>query len=102
MSPEISKFLSKRPLKQGIATLYALQMMYNRKQEIPEEANDLMSIIECDLNFLNNYWGPSMELLPQKYIQSTEKKLNDVVSKMEIDLYSLNKEVIQLLRGTNS
>ena len=99
MSPEISKFLSKRPLKQGIATLYALQMMYNQKQEVPEEANDLIPLMKVDLNFLNHYWSPSLELLPQKYIQSTEKKLNEIVSKMEIDLYSLDKEVIQILRG---
>ena len=99
MSPEISKFLSKRPLKQGIATLYALQMLYEVKQEIPEEANDLKSIMKTDLDFLNRYWAPSLELIPLKYRESTMKKINAIVSKIEIDLYSLDNEIFRLLRG---
>ena len=99
MSPEISKFLSKRPLKQGIATLYALQMMYNQEHKLPDEVTDLISIINTNLDFLNHYWRPSLDLLPKKYIQSTEKKINQILAKMEIDLYSLDREVIRLLRG---
>ena len=99
MSAEISKFLSKRPLKQGIATLYALQMMYNQEHKLPDEVTDLISIINTNLDFLNHYWRPSLDLLPKKYIQSTEKKINQILPKMEIDLYSLDREVIRLLRG---
>ena len=99
MSPEISTFLAKRPLKQGIATLYALQMMYKGKQQIPDEAKDLISLMKSDLHFLNHYWGPSLELLPRKYAKSTEKKLNTIIPKMKVDLYSIDKSITDVLRG---
>lgn len=102
MSAEISTFLLKRPLKQGIATLFALQVIYDLNQEIPEEANDLLPLMQTDLDFLNSYWEPSIELLPSKYREITEKKLTELVPKMEIDLYSLDKSVMKLLRRDNS
>jgi hypothetical protein len=101
MSPEISTFLSKRPLKQGIATLFALQMNYKRDKKIPVEVYDLLPLMGTDLNFLNMYWSPSLELLPSKYRAFTEQKLVQLVPKMEMDLYSLDSDVTRLLRGND-
>ena len=102
MSPEISKFLSKRPLKQGIATLYALQQIHNQTGTIPTEAGDLISLMDTNLEFLNYLWGPSLDLLPSKYRAATKDKLSHYASVMEFDLYELDETIINTLRGVSS
>ena len=99
MSPEISKFLSKRPLKQGLATLYALQMMKISKDEIPPEAEDLTSILDFDLSFLHDYWEPSLHLLPEKYREITTSKLNQIASPMTTNLLDIDVNLLIALRG---
>ena len=99
MSQEISKFLSKRPLKQGIATLYALQLIHKKGLKIPEESEDLIPLMDKDLEFMNNYWEPSLELIPTKYRKTTEEKLSKSIKKMKQDLYALDEEITDLLRG---
>jgi hypothetical protein len=99
MSPEISKFLKKRPLKQGIATLYALQMISKSKQNLPSEAEDLLEILNEDLSFLLEYWSPSVKLLPPKYQQQTQERLELHATQMKINLYELNPEIGVILRG---
>ena len=99
MSNEISTFLSKRPLKQGIATLFALQQIMKKQGKIPEEAKDLLSVIETDLSFLRDYWGPSLDLLPDKYREFTSEKLSGYASPMSRNLYEIDKDVLTLLRG---
>jgi len=101
MSPEISKFLQKRPLKQGIATLYALQLISKRNQSIPSEAKDLSELMDENLEFLTRYWPPSIELLPAKYQKYTQNRLEEFASQMKIDLYHLNPKIEQILRGEN-
>jgi hypothetical protein len=102
MSPEISKFLAKRPLKQGIATLYALQLMHKKGLKIPKECEDLIPLMEKNLEFLNNYWEPSLELLPTKYRKNTEEKLSKSIQKLKLDLYAVDDEITDLLRGVAS
>ena len=99
MSPEISTFLSKRPLKQGVATLYALQMYNQRKGTLPDEAQDLAPILDVNIDFLKEYWQPSLDLLPRKYKQFTEEKINNLASKMEFNLYGFDEKIAQILRG---
>ena len=99
MSPEISKFLSKRPLKQGLATLYALQMMKTSNDEIPPEAKDLTSILDFDLSFLHGYWEPSLHLLPVKYREITTSKLNQIASPMSTNLLEIDVSLLTALRG---
>ena len=99
MSPEISKFLSKRPLKQGLATLYALQMMKTSNNEIPPEAKDLTSILDFDLSFLHGYWEPSLHLLPVKYREITTSKLNQIASPMSTNLLEIDVSLLTALRG---
>lgn len=99
MSPEISKFLSKRPLKQGLATLYALQMMETSNDKIPTEAEDLISILDFDLSFLHDYWEPSLNLLPEKYREITTVKLNQIASPMSKNLLTIDVNLLTALRG---
>ena len=99
MSPEISKFLSKRPLKQGIATLYALQLLHKRKLELPDEVTDLSPLLNENLDFLLQYWEPSLHLIPEKYKSVTKNKLEKFASPMSIDLYSIKPEIGAILRG---
>ena len=99
MSPEISKFLSKRPLKQGLATLYALQMMETSNDKIPNEAEDLISILDFDLSFLHDYWEPSLNLLPEKYREITTVKLNQIASPMSKNLLTIDVNLLTALRG---
>ena len=99
MSPEISTFLGKRPLKQGVATLYALQLLHQREQELPDEIEDLLMLLDENLDFLLQYWGPSLDLIPEKYQSFTKNKLEMFASPMNIDLYSLKPEIGTALRG---
>lgn len=99
MSNEISKFLAKRPLKQGLATLYALQMLKKSGEQIPEEAADLEPLLSHDLEFLKNYWAPSLDLIPKKYMEDTRRRINTYSMPMEIDLMSIDREISSGLRG---
>jgi len=99
MSSEIQQFLGKRPLKQGVATLYAIQMIKNEGGPIPEEVMDLEAILDVDLNFMDNYWQPSLNLLPDKYREYTKHNLNEMTTPMKINLYEINQEIEQYLRG---
>ena len=99
MSNEISKFLTKRPLKQGIATLYALQVMKKSDNKIPKEATDLTPLLDHDLEFLNHYWAPYLDLIPSKYREYTKTKINTYSTPMDIELYSINESILLGLRG---
>ena len=99
MSNEISTFLAKRPLKQGLATLYALQIMHKSGQEVPEEATDLIPFLEHDLEFLNHYWAPYLDLIPKKYREYTEAKINAYSSPMQVDLLLIEENMLLGLRG---
>ena len=99
MSNEISTFLAKRPLKQGIATLFALQLLKSRGHKIPNEVSDLEEIIDHDLSFLTQFLPDSLELLPEKYFQYTVRKLNSYAEEMEFSLTKIEDTVLMSLRG---
>ena len=99
MSNEISTFLAKRPLKQGIATLFALQLLKSRGHQIPNEARDLEEIIDYDLSFLTQFLPDSLGLLPEKYFEYTVNKLNSYAKEMEFDLTEIEDRVLMSLRG---
>ena len=77
----------------------ALQMMKKRGEKIPEEAVDLEPLLHHDLEFLNNYWAPYLDLIPKKYIEQTRRKINTYSTPMEIDLMSIDREILSGLRG---
>jgi hypothetical protein len=99
MSNEISTFLAKRPLKQGLATLYALQIMKKAGEQIPGEAIDLIPLLDQDLEFLNQYWSPYLELIPEKYREYTQRRISAYSTPMEIDLLAIDQEILATLRG---
>lgn len=99
MSSEISTFLKKRPLKQGLATLYALQIIIQAGGNLPSEAKDLQPIIDSDLSFLKQYWPPYIELIPTKYRQFTHDKIREHADPMEINLLAVEKNILSGLRG---
>ena len=99
MSPEISTFLEKRPLKQGLATLYALQTIHQSGQKIPPEAKDIEPIIDSDLSFLKDYWPPYLELIPAKYRKFTHDKIREHAAPMTIDLLAIEEHILLGLRG---
>ena len=99
MSNEISTFLAKRPLKQGIATLYALQLLKSRGHQIPNEASDLERIIDYDLSFLTQFLPDSLKLLPKKYYEDTKRKLKSYSEEMEFNLLEIEERVLLSLRG---
>jgi hypothetical protein len=99
MSNEISTFLAKRPLKQGIATLYALQLLKNGGYQTPSEASDLEAVIDYDLSFLTQFLPDSLELLPKKYYEDTVRKLKSYSEEMEFNLLEIDERVLLSLRG---
>lgn len=99
MSREISTFLSKRPLKQGVATLFALQSILKTEGSVPKEAEDLIPILNHDLSFLQQFWEPSLALLPEKYHVYTTNKINQFAKPMHEDLFEFSRQVLSQLRG---
>jgi hypothetical protein len=59
----------------------------------------LSEILHEDLAFLLEYWPPSVKLLPPKYQQQTQEKLEMHASQMKINLYELNPKIGVVLRG---
>ena len=102
MSSEISTFLGKRPLKQGLATLYALQIIFQADNNLPPEAKDLQPIIDTDLSFLKHYWPPYIELIPIKYRQFTHDKIREHATPMNINLLAMKENVLSVLRGEST
>lgn len=99
MSNEISTFLAKRPLKQGLATLYALQIIHAAGEKIPDEASDLIPLLDHDLKFLHHYWAPYLDLIPKKYKKYTQERINTFSTPMEIDLLAIDQGILSGLRG---
>jgi len=97
-SREISKFLKKKPLKQGISTLRALQIAY-AKGELPPEAKEYIPLMEEDLEFLDYHHAPALDLLPSKYRDFSTKKLDSITSRMDDSISKVNDSTFNLIRG---
>jgi hypothetical protein len=81
---EIEKFLGKRPLKQAASTLYAIQKNGISKDgvNVVSKINDLRDLLDMDFNWMERYYSPSLELIPQRYRQFTKKKLHSFAKGM--------------------
>lgn len=97
-SREISKFLQKKPLKQGISTLRALQLAYE-KGEFPDEAREYISLMEEDLGFLDFHHAPALDLLPEKYRDYTTDLLDNITSRMDDSIITVNDTTFDTIRG---
>lgn len=98
LSREISKFLKKKPLKQGISTLRALQIA-NENGELPSEATGYVQLMEEDLEFLDFHHAPALELLPEKYREFTTGLLDDITPRMDESIKGVNDAKFDLIRG---
>ena len=63
-SNEVTTFLKKRPLKQAISTLYAVQRLPNRSRRKAIEIGGLAGVIDMDLSYLNKYVNLDGALVP--------------------------------------
>ena len=85
MSNEISTFLAKKPLKMAAATIYSIQKLREKglAEEILSDHEHIQELIDIDVSFLEGYYLPSMELIPEKYRRVTENLLFGCVKEME-------------------
>ena len=76
---EISTFLEKRPLKQAVSTLYAIQRLPKTQlEEIRIRYPDLDDLLKDDYSFIENYLPMSLDLLPTNQRHIIEKRLKEV------------------------
>ena len=80
---EIEVFLQKRPLKQAISTLYAIQRLPIPQQElIKQQCPDLVELLKEDFSLIERYYPKSLEIIPETYREQTLKKLDEVSKPM--------------------
>lgn len=86
---EISTFLQKRPLKQAVSTLYAIQRLPKHQlEEINNSYPDLKGLLEEDYSFIEKYAPMSLNLLPTNQRSIIEERLNKIskpMNKKEIE-----------------
>ena len=84
MSNEISTFLGRKPLKMAASTIYSIQKLDERglAEDILIEYEHLRQLIDIDVSFLEGFYPPATELLPEKYKQLTENLLAKCVKEM--------------------
>ena len=84
MSNEISTFLSKKPLKMAASTIYSIQKLRDNgsADDILSEYDHIRDLIDIDVRFLEGYYPPSLDLIPEKYRDLTESLLTNCVEKM--------------------
>ena len=77
MSNEISTFLTKKPLKMAASTIYSIQKLDKRGLggEIINNYEHIRELIDMDVSFLEGFYAPATELLPEKYKEITEHLL---------------------------
>ena len=92
---EVEIFLRKKPLKQAISTLYAIQ-------RLPQEQQDLIrgkfpsvgALMDGDYSLIERYNSAFLDLVPDAYKEYIRKKLNTVAEPMSetevVTLLSMN------------
>ena len=80
---EIEAFLGKRPLKQAISTLYAIQRLPTVQQDqIRTKFPELSKLIEEDYSLIERYYPGFLEIIPEEYREYIENKLNKIAEPM--------------------
>ena len=78
ISKEIDTFLKQSKLKMAASTIYSIQKMQSQGrffQEIMSSYPHLQEIIEEDVQFLEQYYSPALELIPLKYRSYVKSRL---------------------------
>lgn len=80
---EIEVFLNKKPLKQAISTLYAIQRLPQEQQKfIRRKFPDLSDLIDGDYSMIEHYNPMFLDIIPDAYKNYIAKKLNTVAEPM--------------------
>ena len=80
---EIAIFLEKRPLKQAVSTLYAIQRLPpHQLEEIRNSYPDLKDMLEGDYSFIEKYAPMALNLLPINQKPIIEERLDQVAKPM--------------------
>ena len=80
---EIEKFLQKRPLKQAISTLYAIQRLPKAQQDtIKEKYPDLVLLLDDDYSMFERYFPSFVEIIPESYRLEILEKIAAVAEPM--------------------
>lgn len=92
---EIEIFLQKRPLKQAISTLYAIQRLPELQQaSIREKYPDLIPLLQEDYSMIERYYPSFSEILPEEFRTGILENLDAVAEPMSeeesLKLLSLN------------
>ncbi len=97
ISKEIDTFLKQPKLKMAASTIYSIKKMkeidrtlYNH---LLEEYSTLNKLILEDVDFLDSYYGPALELIPEKYQYYVKTRLDyfgvDVGPSKSIESFNL-------------
>lgn len=80
---EIEAFLKKRPLKQAISTLYAIQRLPSTQLDlIIQNHSDIEPLLESDYSLIERYYPLFSEIIPEKYLPLIIKTLDSVSEPM--------------------
>lgn len=80
---EIETFLNKKPLKQAISTLYAIQRLPQEQQDfIRRNFTDLNDLMDGDYSLIERYNPMFLDLIPDAYRTYVAKKLNNIAEPM--------------------
>ena len=85
MSNEITTFLSKQPLKMAASTIYSIQRLKERGKADPilNQFEHIRPLLEENVSFLDHYYAPALDLLPEKYKSYTAIRLSNLITEME-------------------
>ena len=78
ISKEIDTFLKQPKLKMAASTIYSIQKMKSKGlffQEIMASYPHLQLLVEEDVQFLEKYYSPALELIPMKYREYVKSRL---------------------------
>lgn len=80
---EIEVFLDKRPLKQAISTLYAIQRLPElQRKNIQQNHPDLEGLLAQDYSLIERYCPLFSDIIPEKYLPRIITKLDSVSEPM--------------------
>jgi chondroitin synthase len=83
---EILTFLGKRPLKQAISTLYAIQRLPpNQLASVNKQFPDLKELLEQDYSLIERHLPKAFELLPSEHRRIVQERLEAVSGAMSED-----------------
>jgi hypothetical protein len=92
---EIAIFLEKRPLKQAISTLYAIQRLPQKQlQQIKSQHPDLERLLNQDYSLIERYMPNALEILPEPHKNIVKTRLDELCEEM-------TKEEISILINMN-